>query len=158
MSTSFSSALFITFTTASAHSISVTPVHLVGVSRDNRATIFLSAKELKCGDSLHVVSEGRVLFSPVIQVIEEMKQGTYAPLIVGTLLVNGVLASSYANVHSHNAAHFIMAPLRFYCALRQELLSAEDPFGGQEQDGIHAVSQVMFDVAKFLAPSKLLLA
>ena len=173
-STAFVSALFFTLATASAHSISLTPFHLVGVSRDNRTTIFVPAKEVKLGDSLRVVSEGRVIDSPVIQVNEEMKQGIYAPLtttgtkeahltmkkkvfLIGTLLVNGVLASSYANVHSHDAAHVFMAPLRFYYALAQGLLAVTDPFRSQDQDGMHAVPRMMFDVATFLAPSNLLL-
>lgn len=42
-----------------------------------------------------------------------LAQGLYAPLTLsGTLLVNGILVSNYANIQDHNLVHNAFFPLR----------------------------------------------
>lgn len=68
--------------------------------------------------------------------------------------MNGVLASSYAIVKDHYAGHFWMAPLRWYYQL-SKYFPFFNPFGEQEVEGIHPIVHSMYDLAKYVAPSKL---
>ena len=110
--------------------------------------------------------------SPVTEVIVETKTGYYAPLttsgekrfhlltlcftciVVGTILANGIMASCYSNVRSHEAAQWYMGVLRGYYWLAQSL-SINEPFGNQNAEGLHVVPQIMYEAAQFLYPSAL---
>ena len=70
---------------------------------------------------------------------------------IGSLLVNGVMASCYSNVKSHEAAQFYMSPLRWYYWMAQSL-SINEPFGTQNNEGIHFVPQAMYEVTRFFYP------
>jgi desert hedgehog protein len=74
--------------------------------------------------------------------------------LLGTILVNDVVASCYANVQSHKVAHIFMGPLRWYSRLARSL-SISEPFGTQKVDGIHVVPRVMYEFARMVWPSML---
>jgi desert hedgehog protein len=73
---------------------------------------------------------------------------------IGTLLVNDIMASCYANVQSHEAAQFYMGPLRLYHWLAQSLF-INKPFGYQEMDGMHFIPRIMYEFCRFFRPSTL---
>ncbi|UJR18730.1 hypothetical protein I4U23_005637 [Adineta vaga] len=151
----FSLTLFYTILTASGNNISLTGLHLLPIMRDDDTFIYVPANQVKVGDILRVLSNGQLVSSPVVRLILEMKTGFYAPLTTtGTILVNDVAASCYANVQSHDAAHFYMGPLRWYNSLARSLSIAE-PFGHQKSDGIHIVPRVMYEFARLARPSTL---
>ena len=70
-------------------------------------------------------------------------------------MVNGVLASCYANVKSHESAHFYMGMLRWYDRVAR-FLSVDMPFGEQKMDEIHVVPRLMYEFGRWFRPSTLL--
>jgi hypothetical protein len=94
-----------------------------------------------------------------------MKTGYYAPLTMagmseidvfvlclGTLLVNDVAASCFANVEKYEMIQFYMRPLRWYYRLSR-LLSVEKPFGDDNVDGIHYIPKMFYEIAQSIYPS-----
>ena len=71
---------------------------------------FIYAKDVKIGDLLfsHLKND----HVKVIDISVEAEKGAYAPLTEdGTLFVNNILVSCYANIQSHKLAHFSMQPI-----------------------------------------------
>ena len=77
--------------------------------------------------------------------------------VVGSLLVNSVMASCFSNVKSHEAAQWHMRPLRWYYWMAQTL-SINEPFGSQNTDGMHFVPYMMYEFGRFFRPSTLRLS
>jgi hypothetical protein len=73
-------ALFYTIVTASGKNISLTGLHLLPIVKYDDTYIYVPAKQVKMGDILRVLSDGQLVSSPVIRVIQEIKTGFYAPL------------------------------------------------------------------------------
>ena len=71
--------------------------------------------------------------------------------------MNGVLASCYANVKSHEDAHFYMGVLRWYDWIARSL-SIESPFGEQKMDEIHVMAKMTYEFGRWIRPSTLLLS
>lgn len=117
--------------------------------------IYVAAEDVHEGDRLRVMLEGRMMASVVIEVKMEVKQGYYAPLTdAGTLMVNGVLASCYANVHSHDLAHWSMGVIRWYDAVLRSVWMKEGSSVSGE-DGMHVIPRMLYAVTFMLAPSML---
>ncbi len=72
--------MFHTIITASGHKISLTGLHLIATITNEGEIEYKSAKDVKQGDSLRVVSDGEVYSSVVNNVTMEVKRGYYAPL------------------------------------------------------------------------------
>ncbi len=70
------------------------------------------------------------------------------------MLVNGIMASCYANVQSHESAHFYIGPLRLYHWIAQ-LLSIDEPFGHQNTEGMHFIPHMMYEFGRFFRPTTL---
>ena len=70
------------------------------------------------------------------------------------MLANDIMASCYANVKSHEVAHFFMGPLRFYHWLARWLFISE-PFGHQNIAGLHLLPKMMLEVTQSYYPSAL---
>ena len=84
-------------------SITLSAGHFVAVGSDNN---FIRASEVKVGE--HVVIVNGVAM-PVASVETVAAKGIYAPVTeCGTIVVDGVLASCYSNVESHEMAHFVV--------------------------------------------------
>jgi hypothetical protein len=165
-------AKFHTIVTASGHSVSLTALHLIPIIQNENTLNYVPAKQVKVGDVLYVMSDDQVMLSPVIKVIVEMKTGYYAPLttsgknrsialkvycisiVIGTVLVNGIMASCFSNVKSHEAAQWYMGPLRWYHWLAQSL-SMSEPFGNQNREGMHFIPQIMYEFGRIFRPSTL---
>ncbi len=90
----------------------MTPDHLIYEKKQG----YIKAQNIKMNDQLNIqFNNGSSSFSRVVKINFEMKNGYIAPLTEsGTLIVNGVKASCYASINSHELAHFAMQPLIFW--------------------------------------------
>ena len=75
-------------------------------------------------------------------------------MMVGTLLANGVLSSCYANVKSHDDAHFWMGLIRAYDQMAR-VFSVQYPFGAEQMDEVHIIPRLMHWFAAAVYPSAL---
>ena len=80
----------------------------------------------------------------VINITIEMKKGYYAPLTMkGTLLINNILASCFANVNNHHLAQYYMAPFRYYYKFAR-FISLYDLYNINKTEGLHWTVNNMF--------------
>jgi hypothetical protein len=107
--------LFLRIKTSSNKEIKLSAAHLVAQQSGER---FKQARELSRGESLTIYENGEIREDRIESIEIERVQSYTAPLTWhGTLLVNGVLASSYAHIRSHRLAHFAMLPVRIWWRL-----------------------------------------
>lgn len=87
-------------------------------------------REVRPGDRLRVVVDGKLLESDVLSVSSVAAgRDAYAPLTAsGTVVVDGVVASNYASVQgsrlAHAVAHAMLFPVRAYHACFQPVVAA----------------------------------
>lgn len=96
-------------------SLQLTPHHLIFATRDVLAGFLpIYAYRVQVGDFVQIFVNGtQLLPSKVVNVSIQEETGVYAPLTAhGTLLVNGILTSCYANIEWHEMAHRSFSPLR----------------------------------------------
>ena len=102
---------FLRFALEGEVQLTLTPEHLIYVTPQkflSRRIVF--AKDVRVGDKF--VTAGGIMRS-VLKITAVSDVGLYAPLTMdGNLLADGVLASCYAHVRSHNLGHFMMTPVR----------------------------------------------
>jgi len=72
--------MFHTIVTASGHKVSLTGLHLMAIVTKDGEIKYKSAKDIKQGDILRVVTNDQVYSSFVNNVTMELKTGYYAPL------------------------------------------------------------------------------
>jgi hypothetical protein len=72
--------MFHTIVTASGHKVSLTGLHLLAIVSNDGEIKYKSAKDIKQGDILRVVTNDQVYSSSVNNVTMEVKTGFYAPL------------------------------------------------------------------------------
>lgn len=95
--------------------------------------VFISDREEKSHARLSVVTF----------VEEQRSTGLYAPLTQhGSIVVNGVLASCYAAVDSHELSHWALAPLRFFYSILGP--------SQVQSDGLHWYTQLLQTLGKIL--------
>ena len=115
-------------------SLTVSERHLI-FKRDGGTKVAVFAEEIAVGDYLFKYSKLHKSLQAiqVVSVEETQVHGAYAPLTEhGTLLVDGVFTSCYAQIRSHRVAHFALAPLRLW----------KSWFPSKEvQNGIHSYAQ-----------------
>ena len=115
-------------------SLTVSERHLV-FKRDGGTKVAVFAEEIAVGDYLFKYSKLHKSLQAiqVVSVEETQVHGAYAPLTEhGTLLVDGVFTSCYAQIRSHRVAHFALAPLRLW----------KSWFPSKEvQNGIHSYAE-----------------
>ncbi|CAF3478283.1 unnamed protein product [Adineta steineri] len=151
-------ALFYTFRTKSGHQISLTENHLVPIkSHFNNNEKYIPAKEIQKGDLLFILLNNRTIkYSPIICKTIEIKQAYYAPLTIkGTLLINNILSSCFANVKNHNLAQISMFPLRFYYTFLK-LFHLKYLFNNENED-INWFIKLIFYSARYFFPQTLIL-
>lgn len=91
---------FYSVTTASEHTIQLSKEHYLYVS-DTPGSITdavpLTPGFLKVGHSVWIYADGQMICSPIVSIRYGKEKGLYAPFTLnGTVIVNGVYASSYA--------------------------------------------------------------
>ncbi|CAF1477119.1 unnamed protein product [Adineta steineri] len=150
-------ALFYKLTTDSGNEISLTEYHLIPIMNFTGNKNYLFAKQIQIGDYLFVLSNDKLIHSPVVNITIEMKKGYYAPLTMkGTLLINNILASCFANINDHYLAQYSMAPFRYYYKFTR-LISLRDPFNINKTEGLHWTVNYMFHFARYFKSDVLFL-
>lgn len=147
-------AEYLQLETASGYTLSATPDHIVYAHADQRPVFVGSVVE---GDILWVamglnVSTG-FASSRVVRVVRKLERGLHAPLTEqGSIVVSGLLASSYASIKSlrwgshilvrgHDLAKYTHEPLRVACSLVPTLCGPE----WHSTMGRHAWTQLLLD-------------
>lgn len=115
---------FLRFDLEGGLQVTLTSEHLIYVTpQKSMARQVMFARDVKIGDKF--VASGGAMTS-VLKITTVGDVGLYAPLTAdGNLFADGVLASCYAHVRSHELGHLTMAPIR---ALWHALAIAEDIF------------------------------
>jgi len=133
--------------------------------------IYKLAKDVRIGDFLF---NDELLPEQVLTIVQEVKVGYYAPMSgagesinsfihvisnsriiffdLGTLIVNGLLASCYANVLSHQLAHWMMAPVR-WSYLLHEALGVKQHL--HQEIGVHPFAIWMINLAERFIPKQI---
>lgn len=73
---------------------------------------------------------------------------------LGTLIVNGMAASCYSSVVSHDLAHYMLAPLRWWYQLAK-FFAVKQPFESAPEAGMHWIPQTMLQITEKYLPSVL---
>jgi len=95
-------------------SLFISPRHTMFIVRDENTLRSILAKDVGVGDTVIVDTGKEPKLGRVKDVRMKHKKGAYVPLTdIGTLLVDGVLVSSYTNTN-HWLAHIAFAPLRWW--------------------------------------------
>jgi hypothetical protein len=93
-------ANYLVIQTNTDKTIKISANHMISVNKT-----FKNASEVKLGDSLYTYNGNQ---ETVSSVTTETIKGVYAPFTEnGTLVVDGIVASCYAEVNNHNKAHRI---------------------------------------------------
>ncbi|CAF1092144.1 unnamed protein product [Didymodactylos carnosus] len=146
-------ALFYTIETLTNHKLSLTGNHFIAVKNQNE--LFIPANRVKSHDIVYINLNGQLEPVHVKNVTEEYKTGYYTPMTSkGTLIVNDIAASCYSNVVSHNLAHNILAPLRWWYSVGK-FLAIREPFEHVE-NGIHWIPKTLLDLTREYLPSVLI--
>ena len=97
------------------HSIEISSKHLIfkyGILNP------VFASEIQLGDDLQLVDQFQIIPGKVIKIDEIVSQGFSAPLTrSGTIVVNNLVSSNYAEVRHHHLAHLAMQPYRWWRAI-----------------------------------------
>jgi len=104
-------------TQQTGRSLTISPEHLVGVVRNGQmeyvqaGTVTNNDRLLAC--DIGATAAGGVWAEQIQSITNVERLGVYAPITTsGTVVVNGIVASCYAAVGSHRAAHAAMKPVR----------------------------------------------
>jgi hypothetical protein len=109
-------AIFQVFTDANNRTISLTNSHLLFVKNSG----YINAAKVNIGDVLRVYSyeTNELADFKVKQISFEIKRGFIAPLTnEGTILVNQVDASCFAEINNHQFANIAMKPVKMWYKL-----------------------------------------
>lgn len=71
----------------------------------------------------------------------------------GTLLVNSIYSSCYAELNSHWLAHLAMSPLRLYNSFNKYFLSTTTTTTSDSLNGINGYASILYDLTSCLIPS-----
>jgi hypothetical protein len=133
--------------TYSNMSLRVSTTHLIPVPGGE----YKYAKRLFREDKILAYDEKakRQIEDKIRSILIEPVQGYVAPLTMsGTILVNNILASCYAVVESHALGHSVMAPVRWWYTLNNQLSHLIDAKTQIEQqaNGTHWYPQLLASV------------
>jgi len=129
-------------------SVSMTPEHLILASRDGESAKFILASDVIVGDYIYHKNAAGVTIPVVVSQKEEIEaRGLYTPATLdGTVVVNGVVSSSYAIV-SHEVSHMVLAPLRFLHGIAPSLVP-------QTANGLNPYAAAVFNTFSSWIDSK----
>ncbi|CAF0753367.1 unnamed protein product [Adineta steineri] len=145
-------ALFYSIETVTGHRLSLTGNHFIAVGNNER---FLPANQIKANDIVFIHVHGQLQPVTVRNITEEYKIGYFTPMTgQGTLIVNGMAASCYSSVISHDLAQYILAPLRWWYRFAK-FFSVEQPFEYSPDNGIHWIPKVMLQITEKYLPNVL---
>ncbi|CAF1079110.1 unnamed protein product [Adineta ricciae] len=145
-------ALFYSIETVSGHRISLTGNHFLAVGHNDR---FVPANKIQPNDIVFIHQQGQLQQVTVRNITEEYKVGYVTPMTHhGTLIVNGMAASCYSSVISHDLAHYALAPLRWWYHLAK-FFSVKQPFEYSPENGIHWIPMAMLQLTEKYLPTVL---
>jgi hypothetical protein len=134
-----------TLTISSYHYIARRP------SNEKSAVDFVFAKDIKLNDNLITENDIAEFVTHISEVYEE---GAYAPLTeAGTLAVNSIYASCYANVVANSWAHYLFQPIiqasKYFTDLKFYDETSEDS-AGAEESGMFWYARFFFKILPYL--------
>jgi hypothetical protein len=131
---------------SNGHFISLTASHLIHVKSKG----FIKASQVKINDILlHELNKE----SKVIKIDKVIKKGYTAPMSTsGTLLVNSIYSSCYAEINTHWLAHLAMSPLRFIYS-SNKFISSSITTPIASSNGINSYASILYDFTSYLIPS-----
>ena len=109
------STKYIKIKTETNNDLEASELHLIQRAKKQNANEFefVFAKDLQLDDYLVKLDGKRIKLEKIVDIEVVEEKGAYAPLTEhGTLFVNDLLASSYANVYSHDLAQVFFWPVR----------------------------------------------
>jgi hypothetical protein len=100
---------YISVQTSGNKTLTISPLHYIArLGKDNNIE-FVYAKDLKVNDYLITESDTQEYITSLNEIFDE---GAYAPLTeAGTLSVNSIYASCYANIAENSWAHYFFQPI-----------------------------------------------
>jgi len=151
---------YITLTTEDAGEISLTPNHLlyvlqlheksgININSASRATPIFASR-VQIGDYIYIRHENTSVLPAMVKYITlSVRKGAYAPITAyGTIIVDGVYASCYADVTSHNLAHWSFLPIRLLYSLNISLQSLS--IFPNDFDGIHWYAHILRELGRYV--------
>jgi len=120
--------------------IALSHEHLVLARRMGGDKLFVQAKDVKVGDYIFKSTYNGTLVSVEVTSLTNARyKGAVAPATMdGTLIVDGIVTSSYAAVN-HGIAHAVLAPLRWTYRLSPSLLPSHN-------SGLHPYTKYFYEV------------
>jgi len=139
--------------TTNRRQLNISAEHLVATVKGGKVD-FVKAQEVDVGSTIlecdvsTVGTTATPIWGNKVQKVEKLRaEGIYAPLTVaGTIVVDGVAASCYANTRSHTAAHTAMKPMRTMWRHNPEKMQKQ-PHVGKHIPGAHRYVDVLARVA-----------
>jgi len=109
-------AQFLEIHLESGECLRLTQQHMLYRANSESFSDIVTAQEISVGDRLYLVSENKTDIKTVTSITMTELRGIYAPVTYfGNIVVDGVLASCYANyenVNTQQISHAVLAPLR----------------------------------------------
>jgi hypothetical protein len=113
--------------------------HLVLARRMGGEKLFVQAKDVKAGDYIFKNTNGTLVSVEVTSLTVGRYKGAIAPATMdGTLIVDGIVTSSYAAVN-HDVSHAVLAPLRWAYRLSPSLLPTHN-------GGLHPYTKYFYEM------------
>ena len=156
-----SQTLFLNIQTEGGKNLSLTPSHLLHVQDEQGHVVTRFARDLSIGHKLRTLDSAwttghRVMTDEVnkitkadkvIGIEKEISMGSLAPLTrEGTIVVNAVSASCYADIESSQMAHAAFAPLRWWTSL-----VGVKSKSSSDTHGIHPYAKSLLDISNFIS-------
>lgn len=126
------------------------------------------AKRVKVGNYVYVLNRTQssspgLTHSKVVSVRTETgRAGAYAPLTsLGTIIVDGTMASCYAVIENHSIAHAVLSPVRFFYSIKnwiageESLSNSSTPTSDHESEGISWYPKLWFKIGSYVLPSSM---
>ena len=137
-------------TTESTLEITSSHLILMRSQGDTDTPRYLQAARLRPGDSIFSLrsdSNATTEEAQVIKMIRKVKRNdAYAPLTEsGTLVVDGMIVSCYAQYEHHSLIHAVMYPFRMYNKIKQFFIGSYT-----QTNGLHAYVELWLNVSRFL--------
>ena len=121
----------------------MTESHLININQKG----FIKAADVQIGDEMIAHNSQNV---KVVKIETEVKEGFTAPLTQeGTILVNDILVSCYAEVNSHWLAHMVMKPVNVWYQISKYIGFSETV----NRDGLHSYAAFLYDLSATFLPS-----
>ncbi|CAF1119247.1 unnamed protein product [Didymodactylos carnosus] len=142
-----SQALFYTITTELGNQFSVTSEHLIFIG-NNR---YIQAKDLTLNNTLYILHDNALREEKIESINLKIKRGYSTPITsVGTMIVNKISSSCYSTVHSHQLAHYSLAPLRWIYNIKKQLKLINT---NRIENGIHWYPKTLNNIMHTMLPT-----